>query len=70
MEKHRRRTDGQSTCSPKKQQLGKTRMKAIWESFLAFLESVGQARAANELVRAGRYEEARRLFEKDTEVHP
>lgn len=45
-------------------------MKSIWESFLAFLESIGRARAANELVRAGRYEEARRLFEKDTEVHP
>jgi hypothetical protein len=45
-------------------------MRTIWESFLEFLASVGRARAANELVRAGKYEEARRLFEKDTEVHP
>ena len=45
-------------------------MKTFWETILAFLESVGRARAANELVRAGKYEEARRLFEKDTEVHP
>jgi hypothetical protein len=70
MEKHRNSTDGQSTCSPEKQQLGENRMRTIWESFLEFLASVGRARAANELVRAGKYEEARRLFEKDTEVHP
>jgi hypothetical protein len=45
-------------------------MKNLWESILMFLESLGRARAANELARAGRYEEARKLFEKDTEVHP
>jgi hypothetical protein len=45
-------------------------MKSFWKSVLDFFESVGRARAANELVRAGKYEEARRLFEKDTEVHP
>lgn len=45
-------------------------MKNLWESFLELLESIGRARAANELARAGKYEEARRLFEKDTEVHP
>jgi hypothetical protein len=45
-------------------------MKTIWESFLMFLESIGRAKAAAELTRMGRYEEARRLFEKDTEVHP
>lgn len=70
MEKHRKNSDGQSTGSVEKQQLEQNRMKSIWESFLEFLESIRRARAANELVRAGKYEEARRLFEKDTEVHP
>ena len=45
-------------------------MKKIWESFLLFLESIGRARAASELARLGRYEEARKLYERDTEVHP
>jgi hypothetical protein len=45
-------------------------MKEIWHSFIMFLESVGRARAASELARLGRYEEARRIYEKDTEVHP
>jgi hypothetical protein len=45
-------------------------MKNLWESLLVFLESVGKARAASELVRAGKYEEAKRLMEADTEVHP
>lgn len=45
-------------------------MKNFLRSLYDFFESVGRARAANELVRAGKYEEARRLFEKDTEVHP
>lgn len=45
-------------------------MKNIWESILMFLESISRARAANELVRLGKYDEARRLFDKDTEVHP
>ena len=45
-------------------------MKEIWESIVNFFESIGRARAANELVRLGKYDEARRLFDKDTEVHP
>ena len=45
-------------------------MKNLWESFILFLESIGRARAASELARLGRYEEARRLYEKETEIHP
>ena len=45
-------------------------MKTLWESFILFLESIGRARAAAELARVGRYEEARRIYEEDTEVHP
>lgn len=45
-------------------------MRELWESFILFLESIGRARAASELARAGRHEEARRLYEKDTEIHP
>ena len=45
-------------------------MKTIWESFLLFLESIGRAKAAAELTRLGRFDEARKLFEEDTEVHP
>jgi hypothetical protein len=45
-------------------------MKNLWESILMFLESMGRARAAAELTRLGKYDEARRLFDKDTEVHP
>ena len=45
-------------------------MKNLWESFMMFLESVGRARAAAELARLGRYEEARRIYEQDTEIHP
>lgn len=45
-------------------------MKNFWLSILEFFEDLGRARAASELARAGRYEEARRLYEKDTEVHP
>jgi hypothetical protein len=70
MEKHRRRTDGPGTRRTEKQQLEQDRMKNLWESILVFLESVGKARAASELVRAGKYEEAKRLMEADTEVHP
>ena len=70
MEKHRRRTDGQSTRSSEKQQLGQNRMREIWESIVDFFEGLGRARAASELARLGKYEEARKLFEKDTEVHP
>ena len=70
MEKHRSHTDGQSTCGPEEQQLGQDRMKEIWESIVDFFEGLGRARAASELARLGKYEEARKLFEKDTEVHP
>jgi hypothetical protein len=70
VEKHRRNADGQGTGSFEKQQLEQNRMKEVWESILVFLESVGKARAASELVRAGKYEEAKRLMEADTEVHP
>lgn len=45
-------------------------MKEIWESVLMFFESMGRARAASQLVRLGKYDEARRLFENDTEIHP
>ena len=45
-------------------------MKQIWHTFLEILESLGRARAASELARLGRYDEARKLYEKDTEVHP
>lgn len=45
-------------------------MKNIWKSFLLLLESISRARIANQLVRAGKYDEARKLFEKDLEVHP
>jgi hypothetical protein len=45
-------------------------MRKIWEGVLEFFESLGRARAAAELARLGKYEEARKLFEKDTEVHP
>ena len=45
-------------------------MKTLWESFILFLESIGRARAASELARVGRYEEARKIYEDDTEVHP
>ena len=45
-------------------------MKTRWESFILFLESIGRARAASELARVGRYEEARKIYEDDTEVHP
>lgn len=70
MEKHRRNTDGQSTGSPKKQQLEQDRMKNLWQSIVDFFEAFSRARAAAELARLGRYEEARRLYEQDTEVHP
>ena len=70
MEKHRRRTDGQGTRRSEKQQLGQDRMKEIWESIVDFFESIGRARAAAELTRLGKYDEARRLFDKDIEVHP
>ena len=70
MEKHRRCTDGQGTRRSEKQQLGQNRMKEIWESIVDFFESIGRARAAAELTRLGKYDEARRLFDKDTEVHP
>ena len=70
MEKHRRRTDGQGTRRSEKQQLGQNRMKEIWESIVDFFESIGRARAAAELTRLGKYDEARRLFDKDKEVHP
>lgn len=45
-------------------------MRTIWESIVDFFESMGRARAAAELARLGRHEEARKLFENDTEVHP
>ena len=70
METHRRRTDGQGTRRSEKQQLGQNRMKEIWESIVDFFESIGRARAAAELTRLGKYDEARRLFDKDTEFHP
>lgn len=45
-------------------------MKNFWRSVLEFFEDMSRARAASALCRAGRYDEARRLYEKDTEVHP
>lgn len=45
-------------------------MKQIWESILLFIESLGKAQAASELAKMGRYEEARKLYEDDKEVHP
>jgi hypothetical protein len=45
-------------------------MKEIWGNIVGFLQAFGRARAAAELARLGRYEEARRLYEQDTEVHP
>lgn len=45
-------------------------MKQFLIGILDFFEDLGRARAAAELARAGRYDEARRLYEKDTEVHP
>jgi hypothetical protein len=45
-------------------------MKEIWGSILEMFEAFGRARAAAELARLGRYDEARRLYEQDTEVHP
>lgn len=45
-------------------------MKNLWESIVDFFEAFSRARAAAELARLGRYEEARRLYEQDTEVHP
>lgn len=45
-------------------------MKAFWESVLDFFEDLARARAASALSRAGKYDEVRRLYEKDKEVHP
>lgn len=70
MEKHRRNADGQGTDSSEKQQLEQNRMREIWGNIVDFLQAFGRARAAAELARLGRYEEARRLYEQDTEVHP
>lgn len=70
MEKHRRNTDGEGRSRDQKHAMEQNRMKNLWESFLMFLESIGRAKAAAELARLGRYEEARRLYEEDTEVHP
>jgi hypothetical protein len=70
MEKHRRNTDGQSAGCSEKQQLEQDRMKEIWESIVDFFEDLGRARAAAELARLGKYDEARKLYEQDTEVHP
>jgi hypothetical protein len=70
VEKHRRNADGQGTGSFEKQQLEQNRMKEIWRNIVGFLQAFGRARAAAELARLGRYEEARRLYEQDTEVHP
>lgn len=45
-------------------------MRELWQSILEFFESIGRAKAAAELTRLGRHEEARRLFEEEQEVHP
>jgi hypothetical protein len=45
-------------------------MRDFWESLVAIFESIGRARAAAALTREGRYEEARKIFEDDNEVHP
>jgi hypothetical protein len=45
-------------------------MRYFWSSLIDLLESINKARAATSLARAGRYEEARRIFENDNEVHP
>jgi hypothetical protein len=70
MEKHRRNTDGEGRSRDQKHAMEQNRMKSFWKSLLEFFEDLGRARAAAELSRAGRYAEARKLYEKDTEVHP
>lgn len=45
-------------------------MRDFWKKIWDFFEDIGRARAASELARAGKYDEARRLYDKDTEVHP
>lgn len=45
-------------------------MKNFIESIIYLLESFGKARAAAELTRQGRYDEARKIFQDDNEVHP
>ncbi len=45
-------------------------MKDFWNSIVDFFESFGRAKAASELVRQGKYDEALRLMEIDREVHP
>jgi hypothetical protein len=46
------------------------RMKNIIEIVKIFFQSIKVAHQASNLAAAGRYNEARKLFEKDLEVHP
>lgn len=45
-------------------------MKKIWSAIVGFFDTYGRARAAADLARQGRYDEACRLMEVDREVHP
>lgn len=45
-------------------------MRQLWNAIIDILESINRARAATSLARAGRYEDAKKVFEKDIEVHP
>ena len=47
--------------------------KLIFNFFKPVLDAIdmyGKAKAASELARLGKYDQALRLMEKDTEVHP
>ena len=46
-------------------------MKSVLASIYSFFESLGKARAAAELTRAGKYKEAQALYkDPEFEVHP
>lgn len=43
---------------------------SIIDSIVVFFDTYGRARAASELARQGKIDEALRLMEMDNEVHP
>lgn len=43
---------------------------SIIDNIVVFFDTFGRARAASELARQGKIDEALRLMEKDNEVHP
>jgi hypothetical protein len=45
-------------------------MKELWRTFMYLLDTFGRMRAASELARQGKHEEALRLMDADREVHP